>query len=103
MILRMVGEDGGEYDSSDAGSFVREEEGVDPNGDENGERNGDEDAFDVHAGADGEDELGADVDPAAFDSDEAYARALQDAEEREVAVHLMALTGIHDCKKLESV
>lgn len=108
MMLRMNGGDGGEYESSDGGSFVYEDEEVDPDDDdddENGESDGGEDAFDVHARVDGEEELGARARAhfgrEAFDSDEAYARALQDAEEREVAVHLMALAGIHDCNKLE--
>ncbi|PPD97936.1 hypothetical protein GOBAR_DD05009 [Gossypium barbadense] len=47
---------------------------------------------------DGEDDNDASVelDPADFSSDEAYARALQDAEEREVAARLLALAGIND-------
>jgi E3 ubiquitin-protein ligase BIG BROTHER-like protein len=58
----------------------------------------DEDAFDVHA----HEEAGEDnnpiieFDPAVFSSDEAYARALQDAEEREMAARLFALAGIND-------
>jgi hypothetical protein len=47
---------------------------------------------------DGEDEEVGDADPAAYEDDEAYARALQDAEEREVAQRLMALAGITDCE-----
>ncbi|CAN0909046.1 E3 ubiquitin ligase BIG BROTHER-related [Linum grandiflorum] len=64
------------------------------------------DAFDVHAHAhahaNDEDDNGNDDgpdlgdDPAAFSSDEAYARALQDAEEREMAARLFALAGIND-------
>lgn len=98
MMLRMNGGDGSEFDSSDNGSYVYEDEAVDPNEDENAESDDDgEDGFDVHArGASDEDDLDVDIDPSAFNSDEAYARALQDAEEREVAVHLMALTGIND-------
>ncbi|KHG29072.1 E3 ubiquitin ligase BIG BROTHER-related -like protein [Gossypium arboreum] len=38
----------------------------------------------------------AELDPAAFSSDEAFARALQDAEEREMAARLLALAGIND-------
>uniref|UniRef100_A0A453RQN0 RING-type domain-containing protein n=1 Tax=Aegilops tauschii subsp. strangulata TaxID=200361 RepID=A0A453RQN0_AEGTS len=38
------------------------------------------------------------LDPARYEDDEAYARALQDAEEREVAQRLMALAGITDCE-----
>ncbi|CAL1387910.1 unnamed protein product [Linum trigynum] len=59
------------------------------------------DAFDVHAQADVDDDehggpnLEVD-DPSAFSSDEAYARALQDAEEREMAARLLALAGLND-------
>ncbi|KAH7664786.1 E3 ubiquitin-protein ligase BIG BROTHER and related proteins protein [Dioscorea alata] len=63
--------------------------------------------FDVHDHEEGseyeedyeEDEFVEDghlVDPADFDSDEAYARALQDAEEREIATRLMAFAGLND-------
>lgn len=34
------------------------------------------------------------LDPAEYEDDEAYARVLQDAEEREVSTRLMALAGI---------
>ncbi|KAM0869070.1 hypothetical protein ACQ4PT_040906 [Festuca glaucescens] len=55
---------------------------------------------------DGEDEEvgdadGAKVDPAAYEDDEAYARALQDAEECEVAEWLMALAGITDWEEMD--
>lgn len=46
----------------------------------------------VEARAAGEEHL----DGANFDSDEAYARALQDKEDRETTARLMALAGIHD-------
>ncbi|KAK6921469.1 Zinc finger, RING-type [Dillenia turbinata] len=66
--------------------------------DENDEN--DEDAFDVHAHADADVDNdinhGFDLDPAAFSSDESYARALQDAEEREMAARLLALAGINE-------
>ncbi|XP_039138624.1 E3 ubiquitin ligase BIG BROTHER-related-like isoform X2 [Dioscorea cayenensis subsp. rotundata] len=63
--------------------------------------------FDVHDHEEGseyeeeyeEDEFVEDghlVDPADFDSDEAYARALQDAEEQEIAARLMAFAGLND-------
>nr|GEY19797.1 hypothetical protein [Tanacetum cinerariifolium] len=35
------------------------------------------------------------LDPSSFPDDEAYARALQDAEDQEMAARLFALTGIH--------
>lgn len=50
----------------------------------------------VEARAAGEDQL----DGANFDSDEAYARALQDKEDRETTARLMALAGIRDSKYL---
>ncbi|KAJ8647977.1 hypothetical protein MRB53_001000 [Persea americana] len=99
MMLAMDGGDASEVGSSESGSYVYEDQMVDQNDDEhdeNAESDGGDDAFDVHARAAGEDDLSADIDPAAFDSDEAYARALQEAEEREVAARLMALARIND-------
>ncbi|XP_068646647.1 E3 ubiquitin ligase BIG BROTHER-related-like [Aristolochia californica] len=97
MMLRMAGEVS-DYGSSDSGSFVFEDDEVDGEQDEDGEAESDggEDVFDVHARGAASEEMGLHIDPSAFHSDEAYARALQDAEEREVAVHLMAFTGIND-------
>ncbi|RWW61874.1 hypothetical protein BHE74_00031030 [Ensete ventricosum] len=40
------------------------------------------------------------VDAANFENDEAYARALQDAEQQEMAVRLMALAGLNECECL---
>ncbi|XP_058080152.1 E3 ubiquitin ligase BIG BROTHER-related-like [Magnolia sinica] len=101
MMLRMNGSDGSDYGSSDSVSYVYEDEtGDNPNDDGNdaGRIDDGEDAFDVHGRAPSEDELGVEINPSAFDSDEAYARALQEAEEREVVVRLMALAGINDCE-----
>ena len=69
---------GGEYASSDAGSYD----------------------YDEDEGSDYEDEEGgADpIDEDEVEDDEAFARALQDAEERDVAGRLMALAGIGDCE-----
>ncbi|KAG6773667.1 hypothetical protein POTOM_020960 [Populus tomentosa] len=41
-------------------------------------------------------EAGIEIDPSVYSSDEAYARALQEAEEREVAARLLALAGLND-------
>ncbi|XP_047071230.1 E3 ubiquitin ligase BIG BROTHER-related-like [Lolium rigidum] len=95
MMLTGHGGEGSEYGESDAGSY-------DDYDDEEGsewEEEGEADGAGVLPDGDGEDEEvgdadGADVDPAAYEDDEAYARALQDAEEREVAQRLMALAGI---------
>ncbi|CAL9754991.1 unnamed protein product [Musa acuminata subsp. burmannicoides] len=98
-MLRMNGVDDSDYESSDAGSYDYDgEEDEDGVGDEpdrvveedDGSIEGsdyDEDAFDAND---------PDADPAEFEDDEAFARALQDAEEREVAVRLMALTGLNE-------
>ena len=84
---------GGEYESSDAGSYdYDEDEGSDYEDEEGGADPIDEDEV-VVAGAEG-----AAADPAQYEDDEAFARALQDAEERDVAGRLMALAGIGDCE-----
>lgn len=116
MMLLMGIPAGSDYGSSESGSFVFEEDqgyeyDDDANEEEYGEEvvEGEEDAFDVHAvaeqeveeeeeEADGGHEVGDEIDMSAFDSDEAYARALQEAEEREVAIRLMALARITDCE-----
>ncbi|KAL3616078.1 hypothetical protein CASFOL_040372 [Castilleja foliolosa] len=59
---------------------------------------GAEDAFDVNGRAarvEG-DNQNVELDPSAYLSDEAYARALQDAEEREMAARLLVLAGISE-------
>jgi E3 ubiquitin-protein ligase BIG BROTHER-like protein len=99
MMLTGHGGDGSEYGDSDGGSYEEYDEDEDGEGSEYEEEEeegagvlpGDEDA---EVG----DADGAEVDPAAYEDDEAYARALQDAEEREVAERLMALAGITDCE-----
>ncbi|CAN6481384.1 unnamed protein product [Victoria cruziana] len=111
-MLRMAGERSG-YASSSNESFVYEGEmdqlhdvedvesqrGVEERhgnanvenevrGDEEDDEEDDDDLFEMHGHVE--------IDPDEFESDEAYARALQDAEERELAVRLMAFTGIHE-------
>ncbi|GMI74755.1 hypothetical protein like AT3G19910 [Hibiscus trionum] len=121
MMLRM-NNDGSDYGSWETGSYVHDEDddfgnphGHDiTDGDDDSEQEdededeeeydgtdaGDDgDALDVHEHAENSEEdnnTSAELDPADFSSDEAYARALQDAEEREMAARLLALAGIND-------
>ncbi|XP_058774966.1 E3 ubiquitin ligase BIG BROTHER-related-like isoform X2 [Vicia villosa] len=111
MMLRM-NNDGSDYGSWEGGSYLHDdgddfddlhdgtdvdEEDEDDQDDDNEEYE-DEDVFDVHAHASaGEhDNATIEFDPELFSNDEAYARALQEAEEREMAARLLALAGIHD-------
>lgn len=94
MMLRMNGGDGSDYVSSDEGSYDDEEDelGGDPEGGyvDHGSVEGSdygEDAFDANDGS---------INPDDFVGDEEFARALQEAEERDVAVRLMALAGLND-------
>ncbi|XP_061973132.1 E3 ubiquitin ligase BIG BROTHER-related-like isoform X1 [Populus nigra] len=104
MMLRM-NNDGSDYGSWEAGSYLHDDE--DDFGDPNDETDEDDDtdvdeadAFDVHADADADagdhDNTEVEIDPSVYSSDEAYARALQEAEEREVAARLLALAGLND-------
>ncbi|XVE66366.1 hypothetical protein DITRI_Ditri08aG0074900 [Diplodiscus trichospermus] len=120
MMLRM-NNDGSDYGSWEAGSYLHDDDDdfgdddfgdphdhddtdVDDDDEDEGEyeatdADDDVDAFDVHDHAEnGEDDNNPSVefDQAVFSSDEAYARALQDAEEREMAARLFALAGISD-------
>ncbi|XP_050363895.1 E3 ubiquitin ligase BIG BROTHER-related-like [Argentina anserina] len=103
MMLRMNNEES-DYGSWEAGSYVHgDEDDFHDDTDENDDDGTDaddeeEDAFDVHAHDDGGDDNYPSVvyDPTVFSSDEAYARALQDAEERDMAARLLALAGIDD-------
>lgn len=104
-MLRMNGADGSDYESSDAGSYDYEE---DEEEEEDGDDVGDEADHVIEEGGSiegsdyGEDAFDANdpvVDPEDFENDEEFARALQDAEEREVAVRLMSLAGLNECEK----
>ncbi|KAK6282127.1 hypothetical protein POUND7_015952 [Theobroma cacao] len=114
MMLRM-NNDGSDYGSWEAGSYLHDDDDDfgdphdhdDTDGDEEEDEeeydgtaaDDDVDAFDVHAHAEnGEEDYNPNVEfnPAVFSSDEAYARALQDAEEREMAARLLALAGLND-------
>ncbi|CAH1423660.1 unnamed protein product [Lactuca virosa] len=106
MMLRMNG-DGSDHESWETGSYVHDDDD-DEFDHHNSEYEGseaneeEEDAFDVHAHLDlgsGEEDRsnhGVELDPASFPDDESYARALQDAEDQEMAARLLALTGIHE-------
>ncbi|RZB89592.1 E3 ubiquitin ligase BIG BROTHER-related-like [Glycine soja] len=91
-------DDGDDFDDLHDGTDVDEDEDEDDDEDDENEEYEDEDAFDAHAHASaGEhDNPSIEFDPDLFSSDEAYARALQEAEEREMAVRLLALAGIND-------
>ncbi|RDX79773.1 E3 ubiquitin ligase BIG BROTHER-related, partial [Mucuna pruriens] len=90
-------DDGDDFDDLHDGTDLDEDDDEDDD-DDNEEYDEDEDAFDVHAHASaGEhDNPSIEFDPDVFSSDEAYARALQEAEEREMAARLLALAGIND-------
>lgn len=92
-------DDGDEFDDLHDGTDVDEEDD-DNDDDEEEEEYENDDAFDVHAhaGAGEHDNPSIEFDPEVFSSDEAYARALQEAEEREMAARLLALAGINDRK-----
>lgn len=125
MMLRMNNNEGSDYGSWEAGSYLHDEDddfggdGDDDDDDddedesdagdhENHECDGsdfvvddddeDEDAFDVQSHEEVEEDNNPSVeyDSDVFSSDEAYARALQDAEERDMAARLLALAEIHD-------
>nr|XP_004231468.1 E3 ubiquitin ligase BIG BROTHER-related [Solanum lycopersicum] len=104
MMLSM-NDDGIDYGSWDAGNYGHDEDEDEDFDDPSEEEDDgsdvgedDEDAFDVHAHdeASEDENQGVELDPSAFSSDEAYARALQDAEEREMAARLLALAGINE-------
>nr|CAB3504772.1 unnamed protein product [Digitaria exilis] len=78
---------GGEYESSDAGSYDYDE----------GEEGSDYEVADAAEGAAADE----DEDLAMYEDDEAFARALQEAEERDVTGRLMALAGIGDWRAME--
>ncbi|KAK7343316.1 hypothetical protein VNO77_11969 [Canavalia gladiata] len=108
MMLRMNNE-GSDYGSWEGGSYLHDDgddfddlhDGTDvdedDDEDDDNEEYENEDVFDVHAHASaGEHENpGIEFDPDVFSSDEAYARALQEAEERDMA-RLLAIAGIND-------
>ncbi|KAL3731789.1 hypothetical protein ACJRO7_028629 [Eucalyptus globulus] len=109
MMLRF-NNDGSDYGSWEGGSYIPDEDDDfedldDETDDEDDEVEGSPDgtdmdagdAFDVHAAEDahGGSNQAAELEPENFSSDEAYARALQDAEEREMAARMLALAGLN--------
>ncbi|KAK4768807.1 hypothetical protein SAY86_026957 [Trapa natans] len=115
MMLRMNAE-GSDYGSWEAASYLPDEEDDfdDPN--DESDLDGEEelydgtyseeveDAVDVHDREEAvdDDNSALSFDPDVFSSDEAYARALQDAEEREIAARMLALAGINDREVADS-
>ncbi|XP_072968524.1 E3 ubiquitin ligase BIG BROTHER-related-like [Typha angustifolia] len=95
MMLRMNGGEGSDYGSSEAASY--EYDGFDHHHpiDEGGSIEGSDygnDAFDANH---------HNFDQGGFDDDEAFARALQDEHDLEVAVRLMALAGLNDWRVVD--
>ncbi|KAL3613771.1 hypothetical protein CASFOL_041845 [Castilleja foliolosa] len=109
MMLRMNSVDGNDYGSWEAESYGIDdvvEDGDDYDDASEEDYDGSdvevddeaEDAFDVNgraAGVEG-DNQNTELDPSAYPDDEAYARALQDAEDREMAARLLALAGMSE-------
>lgn len=111
MMLRMGGDGGSDYGSWEAESYEHDgdfdEDDYDDDDDASeedndasdvGVDNGEGDASNEHAHSEGEedDDENVELDPSAFPDDEAYARALQDSEEQDMAARLLALAGINE-------
>ncbi|KAJ1269536.1 hypothetical protein BS78_07G219000 [Paspalum vaginatum] len=82
---------GGEYESSDYDDEVEDDEEEGSDYEEEGEG---EDERAGEGEGDADLDLDLDLDPAQYEDDEAFARALQDAEQGDVADRFMALAGI---------
>ncbi|KAG8048194.1 hypothetical protein GUJ93_ZPchr0008g12660 [Zizania palustris] len=87
----MLSVHGGEYAASDSGSYEFDEEGEEHDGEEGGDYEEDEEG--EGEALDEDEDVGdaAELDPAQYEDDEAFARALHDAEVREIAGHLVEL------------
>ncbi|XP_073040749.1 E3 ubiquitin ligase BIG BROTHER-related-like isoform X3 [Primulina eburnea] len=114
MMLRIDGGDVSDYGSWETGSFgIEDDDDIDHDDYDDAseednnltdvelddELNDDaEDVFDMYDHDEGveNESRNAELDPSVFSSDEAFARALQDAEERAMAARLLALAGIND-------
>ncbi|KAL6646298.1 hypothetical protein ACP70R_017906 [Stipagrostis hirtigluma subsp. patula] len=91
---------GGEYASSYSGSYDYDDE-EEEDGSDYEDEEGEGEAVDEDEEVGDAEGAQVDLDPARYENDEAYARALQEAEEREVAGRLMALAGIGDWRPME--
>ncbi|XP_073273112.1 E3 ubiquitin ligase BIG BROTHER-related-like isoform X4 [Primulina huaijiensis] len=114
MMLRIDGGDVSDYGSWETGSFgIEDNDDIDHDDyDDASEEDNNltdvelddeldddaEDVFDMYDHEEGveNENRNAELDPSVFSSDEAYARALQYAEERAMAARLLALAGIND-------
>jgi len=91
MLLRRNAESS-DYETSGSGNYDHEYY-IDDRGENEDEVDANADDFEREALADGDHE---EVDASLFESDEAYARALQEAEDRLLTAQMMALAGIND-------
>ncbi|KAH6771071.1 RING/U-box superfamily protein [Perilla frutescens var. hirtella] len=100
MMLRMGADGGSDYGSWEAESYEHDDDFDEEDYDES---DAEGDAIEEHVHAEGEDDDAQNVvlDPSAFPDDEAYARALQDAEEQDMAARLLALAGINGSEEDE--
>lgn len=80
---------GGESEEEDGDDD--DEDDVEDDGEEENDDDDEIDAFDAQ-------ENDVEIDPSAYNDDEAYARALQEEDERDLSIQLMTLAGINDCR-----
>ncbi|XP_047958535.1 E3 ubiquitin ligase BIG BROTHER-related-like [Salvia hispanica] len=104
MMLRMGVDGGSDYGSWEAESYEHDdasEEDYEESDVEVGDGEGH--VFDEHAHAKGEDDDDQDVelDPSAFSDDEAFARAMQDSVDEDMAARLLALAGMNESEDEE--
>lgn len=102
MMLRMGGNGGSDYGSWEAESYEHDDDFDEDDYDDASEEDydGEGDAV-IRAEGEEDDAQNVELDPSAFSDDEAYARALQDAEEQDMAARLLALAGINESEEDE--